>query len=220
MHKIDSVGSVNGTFVSGSPQTGQKPTRFSADWLNEVQSEVISVLTAANIAPSKGTVTQLRDAIIAIVGGAVGTGTGSVPTSRQVSGGGLVTGGGPLVGNLTLSVAKALAADIVAGTSDVMAMTPLGFASAFGDGSTGYVRLPGGTILQKGVGFVSANASTLVSLPISFTTECFFAGITSGEAVGNAQDNNPFVSGVGISTFSVFSAINTGLSFNWFAWGK
>lgn len=45
-------------------------------------------------------------------------------TASVISGGGLVTGGGSIDQDRTITVAKALIADIVAGTSDAVALTP------------------------------------------------------------------------------------------------
>lgn len=49
---------------------------------------------------------------------------GAVPTTREVNGGGLVTGGGPLDANRTLTVAIASAAEALAGLNNAKALTP------------------------------------------------------------------------------------------------
>jgi hypothetical protein len=67
MHKIDSEGHNNNTFINEDALHGIVGTKLDADWLNAVQSEIIAVLIEANITPQKATTTQLRDAIKQIV---------------------------------------------------------------------------------------------------------------------------------------------------------
>jgi hypothetical protein len=50
-------------FTKGNPSLGVPATIVTADWANAVQEEIVSVLTAAGLTPSKTTRTQLRDAI-------------------------------------------------------------------------------------------------------------------------------------------------------------
>jgi len=63
MHKIDSDGNVNGGWVAGNPETGQKPTAFTADWLNAVQNEITNVVETAGLSLSKKDNNQLVSAI-------------------------------------------------------------------------------------------------------------------------------------------------------------
>jgi|GEM_PF-6123202 len=68
MHKIDTEGSTaDGLFQEGNPQTGQIPTRVSADWLNAIQTEILNVLSAAGVAPNKSSNAQLRTAIQSLI---------------------------------------------------------------------------------------------------------------------------------------------------------
>ena len=71
MHRIDSSGALAslpapaspgataGYFTGGNPGLGQAATIVSADWLNAVQEELLAVMTAAGVAPSKTTRNQL-----------------------------------------------------------------------------------------------------------------------------------------------------------------
>ena len=71
MHRIDSSGTLAslpapaspgataGYFTGGNPGLGQAATIVSADWLNAVQEELLAVMTAAGVAPSKTTRNQL-----------------------------------------------------------------------------------------------------------------------------------------------------------------
>jgi hypothetical protein len=54
------------------------------------------------------------------------TATGGVPITRSITGGGLVTGGGDFAANRVLTVTPATASNVRAGTSNAVAVTPLG----------------------------------------------------------------------------------------------
>ncbi len=69
MHRIDTPGNVGGLFVPPNPLTGQQPVVIGSAWLNDLQENIMAVLAAGAIAPVKGTYTQLRDAILAMITG-------------------------------------------------------------------------------------------------------------------------------------------------------
>lgn len=74
MHRIDGPGAtVDNRFTDGDPVAGTQATIVTDDWANDVQEELISVLTAGGIAPVKGVQDQLLKAIRAISGGVVGS---------------------------------------------------------------------------------------------------------------------------------------------------
>ncbi|KVS52262.1 hypothetical protein WK39_26750 [Burkholderia cepacia] len=58
-----------GYFTGGNPATGQAATILDADWLNMVQEELMSILAAAGISPSKTTYNQVLTAIQKVVTG-------------------------------------------------------------------------------------------------------------------------------------------------------
>lgn len=65
MHKTDGDGNVANLFDPGTP--GVTPaTQVDAPWLNAVQEELIGILSAASIAPVKGTWTQVLTALRAL----------------------------------------------------------------------------------------------------------------------------------------------------------
>lgn len=78
MHRIDSfgtavslpaagaVGDTVGYFTEGNPVTSTPATRVSADWLNAIQEELIGVITAAGLTPTKGTNNQLLAAMLGL----------------------------------------------------------------------------------------------------------------------------------------------------------
>ncbi|RQV20674.1 hypothetical protein DF039_12625 [Burkholderia cenocepacia] len=61
-----------GFFTGGNPATGQAATIVDADWLNMIQEELISILTAAGIAPSKVTYGQVLAALEVLFANASG----------------------------------------------------------------------------------------------------------------------------------------------------
>jgi hypothetical protein len=181
MHRIDTDGHVNNLFTDGNPQTGQASTLVDSAWLNAIQENIIGALAAANIPLVKGNNGQLAAAIIALIAGVVGTGGGSVPTTRQLVTTGLLTGGSSLVSDVNLDVAKSTAAMVMAGVNDATAITPLAMATAFGGSlSSGYFVMPGGLILQWGTVIGSyAEGSVLATLPTAFTNTGYALTITS-----------------------------------------
>ena len=52
-----------GYFTNGNPATGVAPTIVDADWLNMIQQELINIVTAAGITPSKTVYNQVLSAI-------------------------------------------------------------------------------------------------------------------------------------------------------------
>lgn len=55
--------SVAGWFQNGNPQTGTPATQIDQDWLNDFQAEIVNVLTAVGIVPSRASQTLLLEAI-------------------------------------------------------------------------------------------------------------------------------------------------------------
>ncbi len=73
MKRIDGAGHVGGRFVSEDVATSRPPTEITASWLNGLQEEVCNVIVGAGLVLNGGSETQLRDAIIAMIGsGAAG----------------------------------------------------------------------------------------------------------------------------------------------------
>lgn len=223
MHRIDSAGNVLSRFSEGNPQTGQRATVVSAAWLNDIQENIAYCIEQVGEALVKGDETQLYQAIVAVIaasGGGGGGGT-AVDITRQVLGGGLVTGGGALATDITLSVAKATSAEILAGIVDNKAITPAGLAAAVTKslGLTGYVKRADGMIEMWGAATALGNSTTVITLPSTFPNACLYAGVEGGGGGGNVQDNSPYVSGRGLSTISVFSDRDNSVAVNYFALG-
>lgn len=176
MHRIDTLGSVEGKFDEGNPATGQRATRISADWMNDVQEALCFVIEEQGIELEKGDETQLRAAILALIAGAVGAGGGAVPTTRLVSTSGLASGGGDLAADRTISVPKASSAEVAAGALDTKAITPAGMLAAFAGsaGLNGYLKLPGGWLLQFGyLRGAYSEGGVSVTFPTTFPVACY-----------------------------------------------
>lgn len=88
MHQIDhatAVGAlpaygpagVAGWFSDATPGNGA-PTVVTNDWLNDIQGNLIALLTAGGIAPVKGQHNQVLNAIQSIVGGSAVVGAGAI----------------------------------------------------------------------------------------------------------------------------------------------
>lgn len=222
MHRIDTSGNVDNRFHPGNPATGQQATLVDQDWLNAVQEEIVSVILAANIPLEKGTNDQLAAAIVALIAGVVGDGSGAVPTTRQVLAGGLLTGGGNLAADRTISLAGATVQEAADQIRDDVAVTPAslaGLVSLTEIGASWVIRL-GEVIVQLFSGTVQGNSTTVLTLPQAFPTLCRSAFVNGDDAIGNAQDNAPFVNGVGASSISVFNARDNSVLVNVLAIGK
>jgi hypothetical protein len=222
MHRTDSSGHVNGTFTDGNPAIGQQATQVSAAWLNDIQENVAQVIEQSGLDLVKGDGFQLYDAIIALLAGVVGTGGGSVPTTRNVATAGLASGGGNLAADRTITVPKATPAEAAAGVRDDVAVTPLGLAGLIAvTGAAGVLVFKAGPfVLQAFSGVVSSNGTTILTLPESFPAECVAALVTGGNPSSGAQDNNPFVIGQGLSNVSIFNSEDMAIAVRVIAVGR
>lgn len=70
MHRIDTPGNVANRFTVGDPAISQIATQLGADWPNAVQEELIAVVAQGGLIPNKAILTQVRDAILAMVAAA------------------------------------------------------------------------------------------------------------------------------------------------------
>jgi len=147
-----------------------------------------------------------------------------VPLTRHVDTTGLLTGGGDLSADRTLSVVKATAAMVLAGTDDASAVTPAALGGlAHLHSSTGYQGLPGGLMLQWGHGTAVVNGISSHTFPLAFSSICFTVVASGGVDGGNEQqDNGPDViqSSITNTGFQCFSALDSAAPFGWIAVGK
>ncbi|QUM72172.1 gp53-like domain-containing protein [Sphingopyxis granuli] len=222
MERIAGPGNVNNQFSEGNPAIGQQATMVTAKWTNDVQEEICNVIEEAGIALDGEAQNQLYQAIVSLVAGVVGDGSGAVPTTRLVSAAGLATGGGDLAADRTITVPKASAAEVAAGTNDTKAVTPLALQGGVGGSlmaGVGYKTIFG-LIFQWGTYSVGANSSATVTFPSAFPSMCVYANVSGGRLDYGAQDNNPVVSGVSSSALTVFNATDgSGVTGKFFALG-
>ena len=183
MHAIDGPGSQNGKFTEGNPAIGQDATMVTAAWLNDLQSNLLAVLTEGGIPATKGRAADLLDAIKAVSGGVQGGGGGNVPTTRKIAGAGLATvdGNGDLSADRTLTVKRSTAEEIIAGQADNSAITPLALRQAAAAGLTGdgYAVLPGGLVIQWGsVRGNFSEGANYKAFARAFSNACFSVQLT------------------------------------------
>lgn len=70
MHRIDGPGAtVDNKFTEGDPVGGVQATVVTDDWLNDVQENVMAVLAAGSITPTKGRAADLLDALKKVAAG-------------------------------------------------------------------------------------------------------------------------------------------------------
>lgn len=228
MHRIDGPGSVLGKFSAGNPNTGQRATKFTADWFNDLQENIVEVIEQADIPLAKGNEQQLYLAIVGLINSAIegiegggGGGGAGVPLTRLINSLGLLTGGGTLANDLNLTVPKASGPEVAAGTDDTKAITPAALFASLSAvfATTGYAKLPGGLIVQWGVGTATGRTTSILTMPLTFPSQCFFAGVQGGSAGGDLQDNVPVVVGRGVSNLSIYNAMAGSTAVNWLAIG-
>ena len=108
-----------------------------------------------------------------------------------------------------------------AGADDAKAITPAALVSAMASskGTIGYTKLFNGFVMMWGTATAASNTTTVVTLPTTFPTACAFAGVEGGYSSADADDNNPFVSGRGTGSISIYSARDQSIAVNWFAFG-
>lgn len=93
---------------------------------------------------------------------------GKVPTARQILVAGLLSGGGALSGNVTLTVTKASQAQAEAGTADDVVMTPLAVAQAIAalalaNGAVGTTKLADGAVTNPKLGAGAVTAGKMAA---------------------------------------------------------
>lgn len=106
-----------GYFTDGSPTNGVPATELRSDFMNMLMMELLNLVTAGGLTPSKTTYTQVRDAILKLCGSGrllnmqylTGSGTyietpGTNSIIADLIGGGSAAGGSPATGAGQVSV--------------------------------------------------------------------------------------------------------------------
>lgn len=84
MHRIDAADHILNSFDDGDGET--LGTVVSAAWLNDIQENLISVLTAAGISPTKGRASDLLDSIRALIAAGAGNDVANIAALRALTG--------------------------------------------------------------------------------------------------------------------------------------
>jgi len=92
MFRIDSPGSVAGTWVGGNPFAGVQGTVISPDWLNALQEELAGLVEAEGLALDRLDATQVRSAILALAARVAGTELVFTAPADLTAGEGLLSG--------------------------------------------------------------------------------------------------------------------------------
>ncbi|MGS1029402.1 glycine-rich domain-containing protein [Burkholderia glumae] len=141
-----------GFFTGGNPATGQAATIVSADWLNLVQEELMSFLTAAGIAPNKTSYGQVLQAVQQLFAASAGDATKLFQSKT------------PPAGDNSNSVATTAFVQGFAGGRKVVILSAMNWtvpagvtliwisACAAGGGSAGSPNIPANNIVAGGAG--------------------------------------------------------------------
>jgi hypothetical protein len=149
MHAIDTATAVNGEFVDADPLEGVAGTEADAAWLNDLQNNVLAVIAAANIAPTKGDSQDLANAIAELIAAAVGPAVQSAVNTAVAD---LPTGSGS--GTAANQVAPyGMPTRAALATPDLNALNQSGFWSA----PAGVANIPAGA--NPGVVFAIGNTA-------------------------------------------------------------
>lgn len=147
MFEIDSAGATaSNTFTDGDPATATPATIVSAEWLNSVQAELVAIVEGFGGTLDKATTNQIYTLLAAA----------------------LSNGSTSFAGVLALLDSSGF----TTGTDSSKALTASLFARAAAQ--PGYMKLPGGVILQWGYSTIPANSPGLtVTLPIALSQPLF-----------------------------------------------
>lgn len=157
------VGLVDGKFTDGDPAGAVAASRDPASWANAVTDEILAVLVEAGVTPTEGSNSQLAAALVEL---------------------GLRATSADLPGIIELATNN----EVQAGTDTVRAVTPAGLASfAKLLEANGYLKLPGGLILQwGGTGNITAGATQAVTYPIAFPVGMQGCSVSPSYAIAGA----------------------------------
>jgi microcystin-dependent protein len=184
MHRINTSGSSGGLFQDST----NPKTVVDASWLNDVQENIMAVLTAGSISPVAGTYTQLRDAIIAMLPNATTSVRGVAVLATGVETAAL-TNSAKVVTPLGLASLAAILTPAGALQAFAMSAAPTGWLKANGAAvsRTTYAAL----FAAIGTSFGVGDGSTTFNVP-DLRGEFLRGlddsrGVDTGRALGTAQ---------------------------------
>lgn len=186
-------------YIDGNRLSGIVGSYPPAKFFNQLQREVLAVIENAGLEPSANNLEQLYEAILALIaagggGGGGGGGGPYVPTTRTLTAGAGLTGGGDLSANRTFNL------DL----SDLTAITTLENADMFGvyDNSASATRkISWGTLLALILAAIDGGDGTAVP--------------GYGEIGSYAQVSVNFAPGGGLAPGTLVSGATYGLTGTW-----
>lgn len=148
----------NDPYIDGNPGAGIEGSPVPAAALEHPMREIVKVITEAGITPDANDLTQLYQAIQALINANVAD-----DASTTVKG----------IVELTTG------AEALGGTDNTRAVTSQALASSKSLAANGYMKLPGGLIFQWGKSTtISGFASAAVTFPVAFPTAILSAQAT------------------------------------------
>lgn len=141
----------NDPYIDGNPGAGIEGAAVPAAALEHPMREIVKVITEAGITPDAGDLTQLYQAIVAIA-------------SSNIIGDATTTAKG--------IVELATGAEALGGSDSTRAVTSAALASSLSLGTSGYMKLPGGLIIQWGkMSAISIDENwNALTFPVAFPT--------------------------------------------------
>lgn len=216
------TGNAASATTSGSC-TGNSATATSAAYLTTARTIAItgSVIYTSPAFDGSGNVSAA--ATLSATGASAGTYT--VPSVTVNTEGRITAISSGAVPAATTSVAGisqlATGAQVIAGTSTTLAVTPSSLTSQMVIASPGYYTIPGGLIDQFGLsGSIGSNSSTTVTLPKALSAAPLNVQLTARGSGGSTGQSYAYVFAESATQFSIFNAANQSVSFYWRAIGK
>lgn len=162
------VQGTGGFFTNGNPATGVPATILTADFMNMLMMEVLNVVLAGGLTPSKTAYNQLLTAINNIVGSSAGTAVTSVVQGTGIT---VTRTGNTVTIALSGSAGTAISLQVpsfltAAGpnSSGVITLSLSGQALPISSGGTGAINAPNALLNLGGMGAASSVKQTGVTI--------------------------------------------------------
>lgn len=146
-------------YIDGNPGLGVQGSAVPAAAIEHAMREIVYVITTAGLTPNEAVLTQLHQAIAAMIAANV------APDASTI-----------VKGILELATNS----EALDGSDSTRAVTSAALASAKSYAANGYQKFPGGLIIQWG-----ESSSTTVTFPITFPTACRSVCVTDSDVTPN-----------------------------------
>ncbi len=193
----------NGYPTNGDPGAAQNATEPGAWWFHAIGEEIREVIVSAGLTPDHQDLTQLSDAILALITANIVT----VPDASET-----VKGIGELATDLE---AQSFTANKLIDGQKLESALKGGNQSL---ANSGYQKLPGGLIIQWGEAYTADGLSAVVTYPITFPNGVFSivgADIATTSATTQAHGFEK----ISTSQFKTWNASSAGTAVFWVAFG-